>query len=741
MKKIKLLALSTFSMLCMFAHAQSPSFGTTGFDNSAYDQVPFASGSAYPSVMTATNVANTYWNFHIGAVGVYVITQVDKSTGGAYDGAITASNVTPTGFPVLYQTFAFSTPGLTKFKLNSVKVRIYNSGSTPVPMLLAGVVGTSAGSTTSFVAMPGSNWYTINTSTDPNFYNINGVIAINGTGSTAVGEMAYDDIDISTAVTGNPLPTFTSQPTDKTVCSSASTTFTASASNAASYFWLMSSDGLIWNPITSSNAGTVFSGYNTNTLTVSQPATSLNGLYISLTAVNSTGGNQSSNAVRLYVNAEPNAGSITGASSVCLGSNLSLSNSVSGGTWSSSSPGVASINASGLVTSVSSGTTVIKYLVTNGSGCSDSTTKSISVNTSTSSSTSISICSNALPYIWNGNSYTSAGSYTVHLTNVNGCDSAATLQLNIKAATSSTANASVCVSSLPYNWNGNSYNTSGTYTLHFTNSVGCDSSAILVLNVLTSNNVNAGTITGPNSVCVGSNVAFTNAVPGGIWSITAGRASINSSGVVTGTSAGTTSIKYTVGNGICTASTTKSITVNAVPAIPSIAFAPGTTGISSAAGYCTNKTFTLLGSPAGGIWSGTGGLTINASSGVVNIGSIPGPIGVTYTYTNSNNCSSSRTISSTAVACSHRGVAYTSSSAKNEFVIYPNPAKNYFNVNLTTIESGAKITIVDLMGKQLQTQLLSIGSNRIDISKLSKGIYTINVSGVDGITPQKLIVE
>lgn len=557
MKKIKLIAAAFLFTVVNSLNAQSPSFGTTGFNNSAYDQVPFASGSAYPNVMTATNVANTYWNFHIGAIGIYVITQVDKSTGGAYDGAITASNVTPTGLPVLYQTFAFSTPGLTKFKLNSVKVRIYNSGNSPVPMLLAGVVGTSAGSTTPFIAMPGSNWYTINTSTDPNFYNINGVIAINGTGSTAVGEMAYDDIDISTAIAGNPLPSFTSQPTDKTICSAGSTTFSATATDAASYFWLISNDGLIWNPITASNAGTVFSGYNTNTLTVNKPSTALNGLYVSLTAVNSTGGNKSSNAARLYVTSSPSAGNIIGA----------------------------------------------------------------------------------------------------------------------------------------------------------------------------------------NSVCVGSNVTYTNNVTGGAWSVVGGRAIINSSGVLTGTSAGATSVKYIVGSGSCVASTTIPLTVNAIPAIPSIAFASGTTGISGNGGYCINKTFTLVGNPAGGSWLGIGGLSIN-SSGVVTIGSVLGPIGVKYTYTDSKGCSSSRTISSTAISCGPRGISSSSIQAgKEAFILYPNPARNIVEINTKYINPNTKVTITDMFGKVVQTQILSLGNNKIDVSKIAKGTYIVSVLDNDILNTQKLVIN
>ena len=59
---------------------------------------------------------------------------------------------------------------------------------------------------------------------------------------------------------------------------------------------------------------------------------------------------------------------IDGITTICLGDSKTLSNAVTGGTWSSSDASVASVNAtSGVVTGVSNGTTVITYAV--GSGC------------------------------------------------------------------------------------------------------------------------------------------------------------------------------------------------------------------------------------------------------------------------------------------------------------------------------------------------------------------------------------
>ncbi len=52
----------------------------------------------------------------------------------------------------------------------------------------------------------------------------------------------------------------------------------------------------------------------------------------------------------------------------------------------------------------------------------------------------------------------------------------------------------------------------------------------------------AGAITGPDTVCIGSTITLTGAVPGGVWSAGNTNASVgSSSGVVTGVSSGSTS--------------------------------------------------------------------------------------------------------------------------------------------------------------------------------------------------------
>ncbi|WP_158085489.1 hypothetical protein, partial [Niastella vici] len=66
-------------------------------------------------------------------------------------------------------------------------------------------------------------------------------------------------------------------------------------------------------------------------------------------------------------------------------------------------------------------------------------------------------------YIWHGKSLNATGTYKDTLKNVAGCDSIVTLTLTVKAALTGTQTATICSNKLPYLWNGNSYNAAGTY--------------------------------------------------------------------------------------------------------------------------------------------------------------------------------------------------------------------------------------------------------------------------------------
>lgn len=83
----------------------------------------------------------------------------------------------------------------------------------------------------------------------------------------------------------------------------------------------------------------------------------------------------------IKVNPLPSAGTITGNSGVCVSQTTILSNSTTGGTWSTNDATKATISASGIVTGVAPGSAIITYAITDPvTGCTNSTTKNITIN-------------------------------------------------------------------------------------------------------------------------------------------------------------------------------------------------------------------------------------------------------------------------------------------------------------------------------------------------------------------------
>ena len=87
------------------------------------------------------------------------------------------------------------------------------------------------------------------------------------------------------------------------------------------------------------------------------------------------------NTITVTVNTLPGVAAITGNTSVCLNNTTQLSDATGGGVWTSLDPGIATIDASGLVTGVSAGTATINYTVANiATGCSSIASATVTVN-------------------------------------------------------------------------------------------------------------------------------------------------------------------------------------------------------------------------------------------------------------------------------------------------------------------------------------------------------------------------
>jgi len=119
---------------------------------------------------------------------------------------------------------------------------------------------------------------------------------------------------------------------------------------------------------------------------------------------------------------------------------------------------------------------------TNGLGCIAEKNINIEVLKDVST-TDLTICSSELPYLWNGLTFNAAGSQTAHIVDDGGCVSDATLNLTVLNTSSSVTNTTICENELPYNWNGLILTRSGSNLVILTNGQGCDSLATLNLKV------------------------------------------------------------------------------------------------------------------------------------------------------------------------------------------------------------------------------------------------------------------
>ncbi len=442
-----------------------------------------------------------------------------------------------------------------------------------------------------------------------------------------------------------------------TVCEASTTTYTATGS----------SDAGAWS---SSNSAIATVG-TTGVVSGVAPGTSS----ILYTVTNGCG--SAVDSVVVTVNPLPSAGTITGTATVCETATTTLSNSVTGGTWSSSNAAVATVGTNGVVTGVAAGNTTISYAYTNSCGTAY-TTQVVTVNPLPSAGTvsgSAVVCEEATTTlastvgggVWSSANAAvatvgtngvvtgvAAGNATISYAYTNSCGTAYATQVvtvnPLPAAGTITGTAVVCEASttaLSNSVTGGTWSSSNTavatigtdgvvtgvaagnaiISYSYSNSCG----TAVATNIVTVNALpNAGAISGSSSVCLSSTTDLTNAVSGGVWSSSnTGVATVSTTGVVTGVAVGTATITYTHTTSCGSAFVTHDVTVNTVPSFASI------TGANT---VCASSSTTLSNSVAGGAWS-------SANDAVATVGTDGTVTGVaagtaTISYGASNACGS-----------------------------------------------------------------------------------------------------
>jgi len=400
------------------------------------------------------------------------------------------------------------------------------------------------------------------------------------------------------------VPVVTANPAPDTACSGniakffVSVTDTTTGATSIVYAWQVSSDGgATWSYITDVAP---YSHSATDTLYVT--ASSLLNRYQYRSIDTNNDGADTSSAAMLTVDTL-NAGTITGASSICVGSSTALTDAISGGMWSNANTAADTISPVGIVTGRAAGFDTVMYAITNACG----TARAFH---------NLRVDATAIAMPITGPTATCVG-HSIDLMNAN------VLGTGIWSVSNTSA------SILP---DGTLTGVSGgfdTVTYSFTNACNSvDSSIVIRIDAV----LTPGSITGPSSVCIGSWISLSATVSGGFWLSSSSNAIVDGSGNVTGVSGGAAIISYVRSNACGESVATHAVTVDDLAS-----------GISGGDSVGVGAMLTLSNSVPGGTWTVAypGGDTIaTISTGGVVTGVRAGTTTITYSVTNSCGTSS-----------------------------------------------------------------------------------------------------
>ncbi len=432
--------------------------------------------------------------------------------------------------------------------------------------------------------------------------------------------------------------------------------------------------------------------------------------------VTDANGCSASNTVNVIVGTNPNP-SITGVNIICNGDNTTFDAGGIGLGWSYSWSTGATLQNINITSPYSSTYTVT---VTDLNGCTGSNAYNLTVNplptpsingvTSICSGEITTLCGNAgySGYVWSTGPVTScisnittAGNYTLTVTDGNGCTASVTQTVIVNPLPSAVilGAGTICPGgsttlSAPagntYLWSTGAATSSinvyagGTFTVTVTSPQGCTStSAPFAVNVgPASASINAP----PAPYCTGSPVVL-SANPGISWQWSTGETVQN----ITVGSSGTFTVTVTQGGG-CTASTSQALTF----------YAPPVPVINGPISICQNLPFVLDAGPGYSTYLWTGGYTTQTISPVLS-GTY------TVTVTNANGCTASVSQNLTINAAPNPSIAGITSICQG---------------NSTALDAGSGYI----------NYIWSTGANTQSINAFTSGYYTVTVTSLNGCT-------
>ena len=472
-------------------------------------------------------------------------------------------------------------------------------------------------------------------------------------------------------ITVNPVPTVNAG-SDKSICNGQSVQL--SSSGGPSY---------MWSPSTGLNSTSISNPVSMAGVTTNYILTVTNGF-----------GCSNTDDVTITVNPRPvvNAGADV---PICTGNSTTL-NGFGTGTifkWTPSA-GLSSTSITNPSASPSS-TTTYNLLVTNSFGCS---------------------ASNDVVVIVNSFPLADAGPDA-------GVCSGGSAQLNATGGTSYLWSPATALSDANIANPVASPTSNTTYTVTVTQN-GCSVDDVVNVNVSGSLIANAGSNT---SICIGNSVTLSGSGGGNYsWLPTTG---LSNPGVGNPVASPTATTTYTmeVSSGACSGYDVMVVTVNPLPVVTiSTTYTIVCLGV---------PTFTISGSPAGGVFSGAGltGNMFNPTTAGV------GTHTVTYSYSDINTCSNNRSASISVTTC----LGVNESAMFNSLNVFPNPTGGLLNVKLVS-DDNFIIKLISMNGQVLeQEQYNSRGefSKVYDMSNYAKGIYYLQIISNKGSITTKVMLQ
>jgi hypothetical protein len=523
-------------------------------------------------------------------------------------------------------------------------------------------------------------------------------------------------------------------PSSSTQCgSTATTTITITAAPTASFSYAAASYCVsgITNPAavlgTGATAGTFASTTGLTldattgaiTLTSSTPGT----YTVTNTVAAANGCAAATSTASVTITAAPTAGFAYPSTTICAGSNTTLTPALgtgaTAGTFTLAAATGVTVNAATGALTVGPTATPGTYTVTNtvaaANGCAAATSTASFTITAPSTAT---FTYPAASYCLSG---TAAPTPTV--TGTAGGTFTAPSGLSLNATTGA-----INLSS----------STAGTYTVTYAVSGTCGSSSSQSVTITAAPTASFGyAAPTPGTACVGSTSSFTPNITGtgGTFSVAPTGLTVNATtGVIslTGATAGTYTITNTVAaSGGCAAVTsTATFTVNGLPATP---------------------TLTISGTPGTGIL-----LTSSATTGnqfYLNNVAIPGATGSTYLInsgtrngaytvqvTNASGCTATSTATSVVVTATSAAAAGTA------LTVYPNPTPDgHLLLEFSGYREAVSVRVINAVGQQVYEGTVAGNAlsqkQALNLSALPSGVYILQARTASGGVEVRRIVR